>query len=331
MKNSQLVGGGIAMFAGAVFAQGSYDATVCDEQRFGNFTDPRVYLPNAWNDEKDEDGFICMSVDNSTPAFDVTWNWSTDIEDVHSFPYVRLNDDNLPTRLSGLHEIKLKVDWTMNYGTPSPPVRSFRQSSWDDSREELEEHNVQSNAAWDFFLDGNRTRTYNPVDADIEVMVWLGRVGDPYWLGRADNKHIGNVTLGDYDFGIYYDLNFRDRHVFSAIAESTTGILNFDEDLKPLFDYILENPEDIEDFPEDPWLGIVEFGSETWRSGGNVTFTAANFNMDLDADGHTPGDDEGSSGGGTSNGDDDSAAAVTALSAFGFAAPVAIMMGAVFA
>lgn len=141
-----------------------------------------------------------MSVDNSTPAFDVTWNWATNINDVHSFPYVRLNDrKNLPTRLSGLDKIQLKVDWTMNYGKPDPPVRDFDQSTWDESRRELESNGVQCNAAWDFFLDGNKTNTHNPVDSSIEVMVWIGRVGDPFWLGRNDNKHIGNVTIGEYN------------------------------------------------------------------------------------------------------------------------------------
>lgn len=131
---------------------------------------------------------------------------------------------------------------------------------------------------------------------------------------------------------MYYDLNFRKRHVFSAIAEHETGILNFDEDLKPLFDFILENPENIANFTEDPWLGIVEFGSETWISDGNVTFTAANFAMDIEAEG--PGSGGDGSGDGSGNGgspDGGSGAGTIAMSVLGFAVPAALMMGAVFA
>lgn len=144
-----------------------------------------------------------MRVDNSTPAFDVTWNWSTDIEDVHSFPYVRLNDRNLPTRLSTLREIKLKTDWIMTAGAPSSPPRTFTESVWEENKAELTRNGVRANAAWDFFLDGNKTNTYNPVEATIEVMVWLGRVGDPYWLGRKDNLKIHEITLGGHELCVY--------------------------------------------------------------------------------------------------------------------------------
>lgn len=36
-----------------------------------------------------------------------------------------------------------------------------------------------------------------------------------------------------------------------------------------------------DDLPKDPYLGIVEFGTETWFSDGNVTFTAAGYSMKL--------------------------------------------------
>lgn len=333
MKSSFVLGSSIALFLGAAAAQ--YDEEVCDEQRFGEYSDPRVYFPNAWNEKKDPNGFICMKVDNSTPAFDVTWNWSTDINDVHSFPYVRLNDADLPTRLSTLREIRLSVDWTMTAGNPSTPPRNFTQAAWEENKVGLDREAVRANAAWDFFLDGNKTNTYNPVEATIEVMVWLGRVGNPYWLGRADDKKISEVTIGNYTFDLYHALNFRNHSVFTAVPQSEDDILTFDEDLQPLFKYILDNPTNIENFPEDPWLGIVEFGSETWQSDGNVTFTAANFAMQLDADG--PSNDAGNGGGSGGNGnggtgnDDGSAAAITSMSVLGFVLPAMAILGAVWA
>lgn len=108
-------------------------------------------------------------------------------------------------------------------------------------------------------------------------------------------------------------------------------ILEFDGDLAPLFAYILENPTDIDDFPEDPWLGIVEFGSETWQSRGNVTFSAAHFSMDLDADGPSNDDGSGSGSGGTGNNDDDgNAAAMVKMCAMGLALPAAAMLNALW-
>lgn len=40
MKSSFVLGSSIALFLGAAVAQ--YDEEVCDEQRFGEYSDPRV-------------------------------------------------------------------------------------------------------------------------------------------------------------------------------------------------------------------------------------------------------------------------------------------------
>jgi hypothetical protein len=76
--------------------------------------------------------------------------------------------------------------------------------------------------------------------------------------------------------------------------------LSFDEDFYPLFKYILEqareNIDNPDDLPKNPWLGIVEFGTETWLSNGNVTFTAADFSMNLKW--NTTSSDRNSTGGG---------------------------------
>jgi opacity protein-like surface antigen len=41
MKNLLLVGGSLALFMGVAVAQ-EYDQEVCDEERFGEYSDPRV-------------------------------------------------------------------------------------------------------------------------------------------------------------------------------------------------------------------------------------------------------------------------------------------------
>ncbi|KAF4451309.1 hypothetical protein F53441_5730 [Fusarium austroafricanum] len=236
--------------------------------------------PNAWNKKSPKSGFICLRVDNSTPAFDATWNWDKNIEDIHSFPYVRFNHADLPIRLSNLSSIRLSTKWIYTPGSPGQIPRDFSSSKWAENKAELASTGVQANAAWDFFLDDDRNRTLYPQAAAIEFMVWLGRVGDPWWLGRKENSVLSKVTLGETEFSLFYGKNSGGTHVFTAVTQDNRDILSFDEDFYPLFQYILEQArKKVDDLPKDPWLGIVEFGTETWLSNGNVTFTAANFGM----------------------------------------------------
>ncbi|KAI7772468.1 hypothetical protein LZL87_007829 [Fusarium oxysporum] len=243
-----------------------------------------THYPNAWNKKSPKNGFVCLKVDNSTPSFSATWNWPKDIQDVHSFPYVRFNNPNLPVRLSDLESIRLSTDWIYTPGSPEQIPNDFSNEVWAKNKVELEGEGVQANAAWDFFLDDDRNRTLYPQVAAVEFMVWLGRVGDPWWLGRQNDSILSNVTLGETEFSLFYGRNSGGTHVFTAVTKDNSDVLSFDEDFYPLFQYILEQAHkqiDADDLPKDPWLGIIEFGTETWMSRGNATFTAANFGMSL--------------------------------------------------
>lgn len=52
---------------------------------------------------------------------------------------------------------------------------------------------------------------------------------------------------------------------------------SFDEDIAPLLQYLWRNQL----VSADARLGLVQFGSEAYHSGNNVTFSAADFNMDV--------------------------------------------------
>lgn len=81
----------------------------------------------------------------------------------------------------------------MTSGNPgSSASRDFSASAWEDSKANLS--GVVANAAWDFFVDKNKSRTYNPVDAEAEIMIWLGKVGNPYPL--MGDSILTNITLG---------------------------------------------------------------------------------------------------------------------------------------
>ncbi|KAF4334085.1 hypothetical protein FBEOM_12096 [Fusarium beomiforme] len=265
----------LAFAANAVLGKGEV-STICGNERLD--------YPNAWNKKSPKSGFTCLKVDNSTPAFSATWNWDKDIQDVHSFPYVRFNHANLPMRLSDLESIRLATDWIYTPGSPKQIPTDFSSETWAKNKAELASEKVMANAAWDFFLDDDRNRTLYPQVAAIEFMVWLGRVGDPWWLGRQNDSILSTVKLGETEFSLYYGRNSGGTHVFTAVTKDNSDVLSFDEDFYPLFQYILEQAHkhiEADDLPKDPWLGIVEFGTETWLSDGNVTFTAANFAMDL--------------------------------------------------
>ncbi|GKU06414.1 unnamed protein product [Fusarium langsethiae] len=273
---------------------------------------PDSVLTDAWNKKSPKSGFVCLKVDNSTPAFDATWNWDKNIQDVHSFPYVRFNHPDLPIRLSNLESIRLSTDWIYTAGNPSKPPRDFSSSKWAENKAQLNSKGVQANAAWDFFLDDDRNSTLYPQVAAVEIMVWLGSVGNPWWLGRVNNSIISTVTLGETDFSLFYGRNSGGTHVFTAVTKDNSDILSFSEDFYPLFKFVLEQAhkhiDTSVDLPENPWLGIIEFGTETWLSNGNATFTAANFAMDLKGnmtknDGNPTG--SGNGGNKTSGGDRD--------------------------
>ena len=108
----------------------------------------------------------------------------------------------------------------------------------------------------------------------------------------------------DRDSSLFYGRNSGGTHVFTAVTKDNADILSFDEDFYPLFKYILEqarkNIDNPDDLPKDPWLGIVGFGTETWLSNGNVTFTASDFSMYLK--GNATSSDRNSTGGGGGGG-----------------------------
>jgi hypothetical protein len=61
-------------------------------------------------------------------------------------------------------------------------------------------------------------------------------------------------------------------------------ITNFDEDVSPLLEYIWRNGL----VPKTSYVGLIEFGSETWHSPEVVTFAARDFRMLIDTSGAAP-------------------------------------------
>jgi Glycosyl hydrolase family 12 len=61
--------------------------------------------------------------------------------------------------------------------------------------------------------------------------------------------------------------------VYSWLASS--NITSFNDDISPLFTYLTNNNL----LPNTTYLGIVQFGTETFHATSNVTFSASNYNL----------------------------------------------------
>lgn len=175
----------------------SPDTTICGKTMYGNPTNSLMYNANAWNPKSPRSGFVCVRINNSSSSFDATWNWDEDIQDVHSFPYVRFGSEELPMRLSELEGIRLATSWIMTAGDVEETPETFTSAALEKNAQALERQKVQANAAWDFFLDSDEAKSQSAPDAAIEMMVWLGSVGDPWWLGREENTILSNISLSD--------------------------------------------------------------------------------------------------------------------------------------
>ncbi|KAK2038451.1 concanavalin A-like lectin/glucanase [Colletotrichum somersetense] len=285
MRNAVLLTAGLAAVR---HATAEYVATICGQDSKYTSKDTNfIFQSNAWNPVGD--GASCVFVDESVPAFDANWNWEENKNNVHSFPHVRFNSTQLPVQLSAIDSMRLAVDWTMRKGNPeSDPPRDFSAAAWSENKVGLDD--VVSNAAWDFFVDRNKSRTYNPIDAEAEIMIWLGRVGNPYPL--MGDSVLTNITLGSTEFSLWYDTNGRGQKVFTWVTSDGSDVNQFDEDITPLLKYVLDSGE----IDDESWLGLVEFGSEAWHSPENVTFSAAHFSMELNAPGGGSGNGENAAG-----------------------------------
>ncbi|KAK4183599.1 family 12 putative glycoside hydrolase [Podospora australis] len=245
----------------------SYDATVCNQKTYTSPSDKFIYVPNAWN--PNDQGFQCMSVRTSPPAFDATWRWPSVGDTVHSYPHVKFPSEHIPIALSKITALHLSAQWSMGPGSDPIPVPSV-------NTEGLESLDVRANVAFDLFADRNAANAETETKAETEIMIWLGTFGSPQPLGFNDNtSNRATINLDGVDFTLYHGRNQRDTGVFTWIAAANT--MKFSADVSPLLQHLWRNGL----VSADSLVGVVGFGSEAFRSVENVTFSASDFGMQL--------------------------------------------------
>lgn len=82
----------------------------------------------------------------------------------------------------------------MTAGSLETETLKFSSSEWDENKSSLDALGTKANAAFDMFLDTDSTKSTDSVLAGIELMIWIGSVGDPWPL---KTKTLGTQKLGD--------------------------------------------------------------------------------------------------------------------------------------
>ncbi|KAK3939333.1 concanavalin A-like lectin/glucanase domain-containing protein [Diplogelasinospora grovesii] len=244
----------------------AYNATVCGSAPYTSPNGDLNFNANAWN--ADSQGFSCLSVQTSPPAFDSTWAWSSNPNQVHSYPHVKFKLPDLPVLLSNISALSLSAQWSMGPGSTPLPALSVDISG-------LADADTTANVAFDMFADPNPANAQNETLAATEIMIWLGYVGTPVPLGFSSKRTCFNQMLGTLEFILYQGKNSRGTDVFTWMA--TTNETSFSAEISPLLQYLWRNGL----VPSNSSLGLVEFGSEAYHSESNVTFSATSFDAEL--------------------------------------------------
>jgi len=244
------------MMVGTTFAE---DTLLCDRYAkytaiSGNYT----FANNEWG--QDNSGSQCISTGKDDTVFNATWSWSANSSLVHSYPNIQLESALLPLRLSDLQSLNASMQWTMS--PTISPSSDFESSG-------LEAIQAKANVAFDSFLDVDQVSANSTTTATYEIMIWIGTIGSAKPIGYSTSSAIsGKLSLGKTAFTLYTGLNSNGQQVYSWLAAS--NITYFDEDVSPLIHYLWRHGM----ISENVYLGSLQFGTETFHAGSNVTFSA---------------------------------------------------------
>lgn len=76
---------------------------------------------------------------------------------------------------------------------------------------------------------------------------------------------------------LYYGINQRGTQVFTWVAASEEGETSFSEDVAPLLSHLLREGL----VSSDSHIGVIGFGTESFHSQGEVTFSAEGYNAEI--------------------------------------------------
>lgn len=217
---------------------------------------------NAWG--ADNSGAECITVSNDDTVFSSTWSWTNASDLVHAFPNIQLESTLLPIQLSGLTSLNIGATWAM--AASGGGVQT------------LASIDAGADVVVDMFMDLDPIKANSTTLPANEVMVWIGAFGGKMPIGfNASITNLPTFTLNGTEFTLYSGPNGAGQFVYSWLASS--NVTTFNSDISPLLHYLTGNNM----ISNSSYLGIVQFGTETFHAESNVTFTAQNFAMSINS------------------------------------------------
>ncbi|KAH9207041.1 concanavalin A-like lectin/glucanase domain-containing protein [Leptodontidium sp. 2 PMI_412] len=246
--------------------------TLCGQyDRYTSSLSPFTFAANQWGD--DGSGSQCIKIANDDTVFNATWKWSDNADSVHSFPNIKLNSVLLPLQLSNLSSLNISASWSMTAASQSKTV---------------EEVDTTANVIIDMFLDPSPVSANSTTLPKYEIMIWLAEFGGKRPIGFSSSiKNPPHYSLNSTNFTLYSGPNTNGQFVYSWLGY--TNITDFDEDISPLLHYLWRHKL----IDDTNYLGIVQFGTETFHATSNVEFSAYDYNLSIAAG--TPSEEKSAS------------------------------------
>lgn len=131
--------------------------------------------------------------DTTAPEFSITWQYppGPETQPVHAFPNVKVDSGVFPSRLQSIEQVMVDLEWS--YGIGNKTTAST-------SKQDLTDNLVNTNVAFDMFLDSDRGKSEDSTEAGYEIMVWFAAFGPAtqpigFSDGAIDTKTVDGTVL----------------------------------------------------------------------------------------------------------------------------------------
>ena len=204
---------------------------------------------------------VLLQVHNSSSAFSVEWSWSASPYNVHGFPHIAVESPSFPIQLQHISSLNLKAQFSSYLTSDQSEPPSTRQFA-------IKSSGVRADIAFDFFADPDPTISFanTTTRPSYEIMIWVWQTQAIYPIGSQTTHWF---TIANTSFTLWSGTNPHGTNTFSWLAPVDGDLGYVDADYSPLVHYLWQ----LGMVPADAYLGRMQFGSETFTSGGEkVTF-----------------------------------------------------------
>jgi hypothetical protein len=123
----------------------------------------------------------------------ISWQYPPGPQDdpVHAFPNIQVDTDVLPAIVNSISKVDIDIEWSYGVGNETTKASSSADLTAD---------KLNTNVAFDMFIDSDKTAAQNPAKAKFELMVWLAAFGGStqpigFAAGPISTQKLGSNTL----------------------------------------------------------------------------------------------------------------------------------------